>query len=92
MAADCPRRVESFERFFYFLFFLHRKYSRSFKKIKVEPLMSHDYFNNVLTTFLCLDRGRTLAVCRDRELSDFIKNILICSENEQRSYRLRVSN
>ncbi len=34
-----------------------------------------DYFNDVLTTFLGLERGRTLAV---RELSDFIKNILIC--------------
>lgn len=32
-------------------------------------------FNNVLISFLCLDRGRILAVY---ELSDFIKNILIC--------------
>ncbi len=36
-----------------------------------------DYFNDVLTTFLCLDRGCTLAVCRVRELLDFIRNILI---------------
>ncbi len=34
-----------------------------------------DYFNNVLTTFLGLDLGSSLAV---RELLDFIKNILIC--------------
>ncbi len=38
-----------------------------------------DYFNNVLATFLSLDRGSILAVCgRVRELSEFIKNILIC--------------
>ncbi len=38
-----------------------------------------DYFNDVLTTFLNLDRVRILAVYgRVRELSDFIKNILIC--------------
>ncbi len=39
-----------------------------------------DYFNNVLTTFLGLDRVRFLAVYgRVRELSESIKNILICA-------------
>ncbi len=38
-----------------------------------------DYFIDVLATFLDLDRVRTLAVYgRVRELSEFIKNILIC--------------
>ncbi len=38
-----------------------------------------DYFNDVLAMFLSLDRVRILAVyCRIRELSEFIKNILIC--------------
>ncbi len=38
-----------------------------------------DYFNDVLATFLSLDRIRILAVYgRVRELSEFIKNILIC--------------
>ncbi len=38
-----------------------------------------DYFTDVLTTFLDLDYGSTLAVYwRVRELSEFIKNILIC--------------
>ncbi len=38
-----------------------------------------DYFNNVPITFLSLDRVRILAVYgRVRELSEFIKNILIC--------------
>ncbi len=37
-----------------------------------------DYFNDVLTTFLDLDRGIYIAVYgRVRELSEFIKNILI---------------
>ncbi len=38
-----------------------------------------DYFNDVLATFLGLDRGSILAVFRRiRELLEFIKNILIC--------------
>ncbi len=38
-----------------------------------------DYFNNVLATFLSLDRVRILAVYgRVRELLEFIKNILVC--------------
>ncbi len=38
-----------------------------------------DYFNDVLATFLSLDHVRILAVYgRVRELSEFIKNILIC--------------
>ncbi len=38
-----------------------------------------DYFTDVLSTLLDLDRGSNLAVYgRARELSDFIKNILIC--------------
>ncbi len=38
-----------------------------------------DYFTDVLATFLCLDRGSIPAVYgRVRELSEFIKNILIC--------------
>ncbi len=38
-----------------------------------------DYFNDVLATFLSLDRVRILAVYgREREFSEFSKNILIC--------------
>ncbi len=37
-----------------------------------------DYFNDVLATFLSLDRGNILAVYgRNRELSDLINNIWI---------------
>ncbi len=37
-----------------------------------------DYFNDVLTTFLGLERVNTIAIYGARKLSDFIKNILIC--------------
>ncbi len=38
-----------------------------------------DYFNNLLATFLDLDRVRILAAYeRVKELSELIKNILIC--------------
>ncbi len=38
-----------------------------------------DYFNDVLAMFLDLDSGSMLAVYgRVRDLSEFIKNILIC--------------
>ncbi len=37
-----------------------------------------DYFNNVFTTFLCLDRGRTLAVYGGSESSQISSKILIC--------------
>ncbi len=38
-----------------------------------------DYFNDSLAMFLSLDRVRILAACgRVRELSECIKNILIC--------------
>ncbi len=38
-----------------------------------------DYFNDVLTNLLGLERVSCVAVCgRVRELSEFIKNILIC--------------
>ncbi len=38
-----------------------------------------DYFNDLLATYLSVDHVRNLAVYeRVRELSEFIKNILIC--------------
>ncbi len=41
-----------------------------------------DYFNDLLVTFLSLDRVRILAIYgRVGELSDFIKNILIFVPN-----------
>ncbi len=62
-----------------FVFFAHKKYSLSFTKLRLNHWCHMDYFNDVLATFLCVDRGNTLAVYgRVRELSECIKNILIC--------------
>ncbi len=47
--------------------------------LTIRPRLPHDVLNDVLTTFLDLDRIRILAVYgRVRELSECIKNILIC--------------
>ncbi len=37
-----------------------------------------DYFKDVLTTFLGLEHGSSVAVYVSRKLSDFITKILIC--------------
>ncbi len=62
-----------------FVFFVHKKYSHSFIKSWLNHWCHMDYFNDVLTTFL--DLGTFQLHCclrRVRELSDLIKNILIC--------------
>ncbi len=46
-----------------------------------------DYFNDVLATFLDLDRGNILAVYGGSESSQNSSKYLdLCSEDEQRSY------
>ncbi len=40
-----------------FGFFVHKKYSRSFIKWRLNYWCQVDYFNDVLTTFLGLERG-----------------------------------
>ncbi len=46
------------------------------------------YFNNVFTTFLCLERvSYMLSTQGQKKLPDFIKTYLnLCSEDEWRSY------
>ncbi len=62
-----------------FVFFAQKKYSCSFVKLWLNQWWHMDYFNDVLATFLSLDHVRNLAVYgRDRELSEFLENILIC--------------
>ncbi len=56
-----------------------------------------DYFTDLFAVFLDLDRVNYIAMYgRVRELSDFIKNVLICVLKMNRSYRIhndmRVSN
>ncbi len=45
-----------------------------------------DYFNDALTTFWALNISVALLSMQGQKLSDFIKNILICSKDERRSY------
>ncbi len=52
-----------------FVFFAHKKYSRSFIKLRLNHWCHMDYFNDVLTTFLALERGSTLAVYAGSESS-----------------------
>ncbi len=63
----------------FFFSFAHKKYSRSFVKLLLNPWCHMDYFTDLLATFLDLDRVRTLAVYGGSESSQIpSKNILIC--------------
>ncbi len=46
----------------FFVFFTHKMYSRSFIKLKLNHWCHMDYFTDVLTTFLGLERGCCVAV------------------------------
>ncbi len=52
-----------------FVFFAHKKYSRSFIKLRLYHWCHTDYFNDVLTTFLGLELGWSIAVCERSERS-----------------------
>ncbi len=60
----------------FFLSFAHKKYSRSFVKLRLNPWCHMDYFTNLLATFLDLDRVRTLAVYGGSESSQIPSKIL----------------
>ncbi len=45
-----------------FVFFAHKKFSRSFITLRLDHWCHMDYFNNVLTTFLGLERVSCFAV------------------------------
>ncbi len=78
---------ESLNKVVILVFFAHKNDSRSFIKLQLDHWCHMDYFNDVLATFLCLDRVRILAVYgRVRKLSEFIRNNL-CTEDERRSWR-----
>ncbi len=62
-------------------------YSRSFIKLWLNHWCHMVYFTDVFTTFLCLDRGSTLAVYGRSENSRIsLKYLNLCSEDEQRFY------
>ncbi len=58
----------------FFVFYVHKKYSRSFINLRLNHWCHMDYFNDILTTLNVV----ATCLCRVRKLSDFIKNILIC--------------
>ncbi len=73
------RGEELLNKFIIFVFFSHKKYSRSFVKLRLNHWCHMDYFNDFLATFL--DCGSILAVCgRVRDLLEFIKNLILCSK------------
>ncbi len=52
-----------------FVFFAHKNYSSSFLKLQLNQWYHMDYFNDVLATFLSLDRVRILGVYEGSESS-----------------------
>ncbi len=45
-----------------YVFFAHKKYSHSIINLRLNHWCHMDYFNDVLTTFLALERGNYIAV------------------------------
>ncbi len=68
-----------------FVFFVHKKYSRIFVKLRLNHWCHMDYFNDLLAMFLSLDHVRILAVYK-RALGIHQKYLNLCSEDEWRSY------
>ncbi len=71
-----------------FVFFAHKKYSRSFIKLRLNPWCHMDYFNDVLTTFVGLKCVSSLAVYMEgqKALGFHQKYLNLCSEDERRLY------
>ncbi len=74
-----------------FVFFAHKKYSRSLLSrglfYTFYTLISHGFFNDVLTTFLDLIvLGSLLSMEGQRALGIHQKYLNLCSEDERRSY------
>ncbi len=76
-ACHCRLPTPAVEYLFYdssipcilFVCFVHKKYSLSFINLRLNPWYHMDYFNEVLTTFLGLDRGSYIAVYAGSESS-----------------------
>ncbi len=60
-----------------FVFFAHKKYFH-FIKLRLILWCHMDYFNDVLTTFLGLERVSCIAVYAGQKALGFNQNILIC--------------
>ncbi len=69
------------------VFFVHKKYSRSFITLRLNHWCHMDYFNNVLTTFLGLDVSVTLLSMQGQKALGFHQIYLnSCSDDERMSY------
>ncbi len=67
--ANAHRNRKRRNRWIFLLFFAHKMYSRSFITLRVNHGCHMDYFNNVLTNFLGLERGCCVAVYAGLESS-----------------------
>ncbi len=75
----CTHVEELLNKLHYFSFLCSQKYSCCFAQLKLGHSCHMDCFTDVLTTFLVLGTFQLrCCLCRVRELSDLIKNILIC--------------
>ncbi len=57
------------------VYFAHKKYSRSFIKLRLNHWCHMNYFNDVLTPFLGLERGSCIAVYAESESSQISSKI-----------------
>ncbi len=69
-----------------FLFFAHKNYSRSFITLRLNHWYHIDYFKDLFTTFLGLERGNCVVVYAESESSQ-ISYLDLFSEDERRYYR-----
>ncbi len=79
------RRIVEWSR--YFVFFVHKKYSRSFIKLRLNPWCHMDYFTDLLATFLDVDRVITLlSMESQRALRMHQTYLKLCSEDERSGF------
>ncbi len=91
MAED--RREELLNKVIIFVFFVHKKFSLGFIKLRLNRWCHIDYFNNVLTTFLALKVLVVLLSMEGQKALGFHQKYLnLCSEDERRSCHMGVSN
>ncbi len=71
-----------------FVFFAHKKYFRSFEKLRLNPWCHMDYFNISLLCFWALIVVVPLVSMKGQKALRFLQKYLnVCSEDERRSYR-----
>ncbi len=87
------RREELLNKVIIFVFFVHKKFSLGFIKLRLNRWCHIDYFNNVLTTFLALKVLVVLLSTEGQKALGFHQKYLnLCSEDERRSCHVGVSN